>query len=166
MAVYFERGKWVADGKTRGDVRRLGTASWGVNRQKAFSTEWLWFFKNDENEWQELENSHAIEEAHADGRADFEFARGRRAQFKYKIDFHRKNPASVKRSIYVYSKYLRTIYTCVYNHVQVHVCLCSEQAGKPFNSKTARLASQTQVSSLHLRSYVTCTRTFCILKNV
>ena len=115
MAVYFERGKWVADGKTRGDVRRLGTASWGVNRQKAFSTEWLWFFKNDENEWQELENSHAIEEAHADGRADFEFARGRRAQFKYKIDFHRNN---VPFTLNIFAQYTR-VCTIMYTRMSL-----------------------------------------------
>ena len=89
MTVYFEREKWVSGGKTRGDVRRLGTASWGENKDKKFSTQWLWFFKNDKNEWQELANAHDIEQAFVAGNAEFEFARGR-SKFKYKVDFHRE----------------------------------------------------------------------------
>ena len=81
----------MSGGKTRGDVRRLGTASWGVNKNKALSTQWLWYFKNDKNEWQVYDNPHAIEEAYVDGNHKFEFTRRESdVKFTYKLYLLRK----------------------------------------------------------------------------
>ena len=87
--MYFDEKKWVTGPKKRGDVRRLGTASWGVNKDKALSTQWLWYFKNDRNEWQVYDNPHAIEEAFVDGSHEFDLDRDG-SEFKYKLYFLRK----------------------------------------------------------------------------
>ena len=89
--MYFDEKKWVTGPKKRGDVRRLGTASWGVNKDKALSTQWLWYFMNDKNEWQVYDNPHAIEEAYVDGNHKFEFTRRESdAKFTYKLYLLRK----------------------------------------------------------------------------